>query len=458
MFRVIVRIARASLALVALACLAPVAARAGAGPDTLSDSTWVDHWTLKNGLQVTVRHIPKCNGVAVIAAYRVGRNQNPKGREGLADVLCEVLLTAAAGDVPERSRGQMDDLRPLGWNLQVTPRFSLVSEVASVEQFPGVLRQMASRMRGVTVTDSTLAQARRTVSRDQGDRYLGSPDLTLLSQMRDLALGVTDEELIRRVAGRTIQDLTAPEVGDRLSRLYVPANAVLALAGNLAGVDLHALVGGLFEDIPGGVAQPEPPSPRLTAGARLLRRSSLAQPIGGVGIIAPAITDTLHANFYLNALMIGKYCEESWGPARPPLQFRFRYPVFADPQLVQFFPPVDPGETDADQLGVTFQDAIENLAVTVVSKESFDELRVNHQWIFGGPLTPSLLQRMRRHSGTLHTLASTLAVRAMWGSDEFWARYLKRFMDPHWAGGEKWTEYFQAPDHIVRLLIAPAKP
>jgi predicted Zn-dependent peptidase len=455
--RRLARTALACLAFPALACLAPAAARAGAGPDTLTDSTWVDRWRLKNGLEVTVRHVPACNGVAVIAAYRVGRDQDPRGRAGMADLLCDVLFTAAAGEVPERSREQMDDLRPLGWNLQVAPRFSLISEVATVKQFPGVLSQMAARMRGVTVTDSILAQARRTTVREQGEKYVGSPELTLFSQMRDLAMGVTDADLIRRVAGRTLQDLRVNEVGNRLRRLYVPANAVLALAGNFEGVDLHALVRNLFEDIPGGTAQPEPPSPRLSAAGRAIRRPTLDQPLGGVGIIAPDITDTLHANFYLNALLIGRFCEETWGPAQPPLPLRFRYPVLADAQLVQFFPPVAPDETDADQLGVVFQDAVEKLAVSVVSKATFDEVRENHRWIFGGELTPSFLRRVRQHAGTLHTLASTLAVRALWGSDEFWTRYLARFSDPRVTGGARWTDYFQSPDHIVRLLLTPAK-
>jgi hypothetical protein len=451
------RTALACLALAALACLGPAAARAGAGPDTLSDSTWVDRWRLQNGLEVTVRHVPACNGVAVIAAYRVGRNQDPKGREGMADLLCEVLFTAAAGDVPERSRDQMTNLRPLGWNLQVTPRFSLISEVGSVEQFPGVLRQVSLRMRGVTVTDSILAQARRTIVSDQGERYAGSPELTLFSQLRDVASGVSDEDLIRRVTGRTLQGLTRREVEDRLHRLYVPANAVLALAGNLDGVDLHALVRNLFEDIPGGTAQPEPPSPRLTAAARAIRRPTLRQPLGGVGIIAPAITDSLHPNFYLNALLIGQFCDGLWGAAGPPLSVRFRYPVLADAQLAQFFPPVAPGETDADQMGVAMHDAIEQLAVTTIPQQTFDKLRLDNEWIFGGALTPPFRRLIRQHSGTLHTLASTLAVRALWGSDEFWARYLERFRDPHLTGGDRWTEYFESSDNIVRLLLTPAK-
>lgn len=457
---VIHRLARptlAGLAFLALASLVPAPARAGAGPDSLTDSTWVDRWTLKNGLEVTVRHIPRCKGVAVITAYRVGRNQDPKDRAGMADLLCEVLFTAAAGSTPERTREQMDNLRPLGWNLQVAPRFTLLSEVATVDQFPGVLTQVATRMRGVTVDDTILAQARRTTVRDLAERYIGSPERTLVNETRDLALGVTDEELIRRVSGRTLEGLTAREVGDRLRRLYVPANAVLALAGNLDGVDVRALVEKLFEGIPGGTTQPEPPAPRLIAARRAIRRAATSQPLGGVGIIAPAITDSLHPGFYLNSLVLGRFCEDAWGPAPPPLAQRFRYAVFADAQLAQFFPPVEPGETNPDQVGAAFQDLIRKLAVSQVARESFDEVRLNYRWVFGGELTPAFLQRVRQHSGTLHTLASTLAVRALWGSEEFWARYLARFDNPDTTDGVRLPEYFRSPDNLVQLLITPAK-
>ena len=365
--------------LAALTSLLAPAARAGAAPDTLADSTWVDRWTLRNGLEVTVRHIPRCSGVAVVTAYRVGRNQDPRGREGLADLASEVVFTGAAGDVPERTRDQLNGLRPLGWNVQVTPRFTLFSEVATLTQLPGVLRQAATRMRGVSVTDSILARSLRAVVREQSERYVGSPERTLFNQLREIALGVGDEDLIRRVAGRTLRDLTAREVADRLRRLYVPANAVVALAGNLDGVELRTLVGKLFGDIPGGTALTEPPPPRLTGGGRTIRRPALDHAVAGVAILAPAITDTLHPNFYLNAQVIGRYCADTWGSPQPPLSIRFRYPVFADADFVQFFPPVASGETDADQAGIAMQDAIEKLAITVMPMKSFDDVRQNNQ-------------------------------------------------------------------------------
>jgi hypothetical protein len=455
--RLRILIASAAFALFSAVLLAPSVTFADARPDTLADSTWVARWTLKNGLEVSARHIPNGNAVAVIAAYRVGRDQDPPSQDGLAELLAEVLLTARAGDIPERSRDEMASLRPRGWNLQVTPRFSLISELVPPERFPGLLRQIATRMRGVTVTDTALARSRRVVARDLAERYLGSPELALIYRSRDLASGLTDEALMRRASGRSIQKVSVKEVDERLRRLYVPANASLAIAGNLEGVELATLVAGLFEGIPSGTALREPPPAPLKAGTRTIVRPGIEQPLGVATIIAPPLDDPLHASFYINSLFIGRFCDSRWGAAPAPLPGRFRYAIFADPRVAQLFPPVAPDETDADQLGIAVQDAVEALSVTIVDPATFEELRINHAWIFGGNLTPPFLTRIRQHTGTLHTLASTLAVQALWGSQEFWDGYLQRFLDPKTASGERWAGYFQHPDNVVRLLLTPPK-
>ena len=426
-----------------------------AAPDTLADSTWVERWTLKNGLEVTVRHVPDAGAVAAVVAYRVGRDQDPPEREGLADLLAELQLTAPAGDIPERTREEMSDLRPRGWNLQVAPRFTLISELSPPDRFPGLLRQVATRMRGVTVTDSVLGRAMRVTTRDLSERAFGSAELVLFNQVRDLAVGMTDEAIMRRAGGRGIRPVTAREAGDRLKLLYVPSNAVLALAGNLAGVDVRALVESQFAGIPGGTRIAEPPPATLKAVGRAITRKGIDQPFGIAGVIAPAISDSLHPSFYFNALLIGRYCEQQWGKAPSPLPARFRYPIFADPQIAQFFPPLRPDETDADQLGVTLQDAVEGLSGSIVDPDILTEVRVNHAWILGGPMTGMLRERMRQHPGTLHTLASTMAVRALWGNEGFWNLYLMRFMDPRTPGGDRWGPYFQSPDKIIRVLLTP---
>ena len=111
------------------------------------------------------------------------------------------------------------------------------------------------------------------------------------------------------------------------------------------------------------------------AAARTITRRGLTQSLGIAGVIAPAITDSLHPSFYFNSLLIGRFCEQQWGPATAPIPARFRYPLFADPQIAQFFPPVDANETDADQLGVILQDAVEGLSTSIVDPQTRLTLR-----------------------------------------------------------------------------------
>src|SRR5438093_1542124 len=208
-------IAVAALALSVTLAL-PRAARAETGPVTLPDSTVCESWLLPNGLGVTTRHVPRTSAVSITVAYRIGNAGDPTGREGLARLLAEAAFTAAAGEIPERTRDEMESLRPLGWNLEVGTRSTLLTEIASPAQLPVALRP----------------------------------------------------------------------------------------------------------------------------GLRQITRSDLASPLGVVGIIAPALTDTAHPEFYLNALVIGSLCKDQWDPPAPPLTTRFKYSALDDPDLVRIYPPV----------------------------------------------------------------------------------------------------------------------
>jgi len=269
---------------------------------------------------------------------------------------------------------------------------------------------------------------------------------------------VSDETLVRRAAGRAIQNVSVREATDRLGRLYVPANAVLALAGNLDGVDLRPLVTSLFESIPGGVALREPPPMPLKPASRTIPRSGLDQSLGIVSVLAPALGDSLHPSFYLNTLVLGRFCDMQWGVPPPQLQSRSRYSILADPQFAHFFPRMRRDETDPDRVALTLQSSAEALATTTLDAEIIDDVRNKHFWILGGPMTPTFRDRAGTSAGTLHTMANTLAVRALWGSEEFWARYRERFMDPSAIGAARWTSYFQvAGNRVVRLLLTPAR-
>src|SRR6266496_3288273 len=80
----------------------PAITQASPAGTLLGDGTRVEHWRLSNGLRVVTRHVPKAPTSAVTLSYRLGAREDPKGREGLAELAGQVAFTARAGDVPQR--------------------------------------------------------------------------------------------------------------------------------------------------------------------------------------------------------------------------------------------------------------------------------------------------------------------------------------------------------------------
>src|SRR6185436_3693847 len=100
-------------------------------------------------------------------------DDDPPAMEGLGQALGELAFMGPAGDIPARNREELDSQRSLGWSFPVSRRTTLFTEVASVEQFPGVLSQAAARMRGVQVTKTGLADAVNHARSELNDMLYG---------------------------------------------------------------------------------------------------------------------------------------------------------------------------------------------------------------------------------------------------------------------------------------------
>jgi len=450
---------RAAVALSALAFWAtlafPGAARAETGPVTLPDSTVCESWRLPNGLGVTTRHVPRANAVSITVAYRVGNVGDPPGREGLARLLAEAAFTGAAGEIPERTRDEMESLRPLGWSLEVGPRSTLLSEIASPGQFPGALHQVAVRMRGVAVNDRSLRTALETVKRELRESYSTRADLALYYQVRDAAAGLPERLSETYASGKGLQGIGVKEVQGGLAALYVPANAVLSLAGNLAAVDIHRQVEREFGALPSGVRAADPPPVALEPGLRQITRSDLASPLGVVGIIAPALADTTHPPFYLNALVIGSLCKDQWDPPAPPLSTHFQYSVLDDPDLVRFYPPISASATEARLVPEEYLLTIREMPAP--DDVLYASIRRGVGWLLGGSLSLDALKRARTQPETLRLLSTSMASRALAADDGFWADYRRRLQQTDGSSFDAWRNYFLALNHRASVLFSPGK-
>ena len=444
------RLTRA-LAVLCLLALAPPARAA-----MLSDSTTVEAWRLENGLQVRTRHIPGARGIAVSLAFRAGSGYDPAGTEGLSELLAEIEFMGAAGDLPERTRGEMSSLRPLGWESRPGRALVRFTEIATPAQLPGVLHQFATRMAGVTVTDATLKAAVLQVRRDAGERLFGAPADVLYYRADAIARGADDAQVLRLAALPGLGKLSVRDVSARLKATYQPGNAALALAGDLAETDTHALVQALFGKLAAGAAMPDTVTSRLAGSRRVSPTKALEATAGVIAAAAPALSDSLHPGFFLGLLITGASLNTSWGAPTPPLVSRFQYSLLDDPELVRFYPPVPPATTDPEVVADALHEQFMVVGGQIVSTSIMDRMRQSVRWIVGGELPVELIQRVRGNPSGLATLSGGMAARALWHGDAFWADYLRR-LDALKIGHNYYYEWLTDPAHQTVLLLTPSK-
>jgi hypothetical protein len=447
---------RAALLLGLALAIAPLPA-AGA-PKTLPDSTTFESWQLANGIRVVTLNIPRCPSVAITVGYPVGTDGDPAGRRGWAQLMAEVQMMAAAGDVPERTPDEMESLRPLGWSIKVGRRATQLSEVASIAQFPGALRQVATRMRGVTVDDAALKSAVATVRRDLGEHLFGTVDYSLYYQVRELAGGGDPNSALAVSQAKGLDGVTARDLEQSVHATFAPGSAVLALAGDLSGLNVHALVENQFGPLPAGA----PPANRAADPApaafrpafRSLARADVDQPVGVVAVQAPALTDTLHPRFFLAVLLMAEHCQQSWNISRL-VRSRFRYSILDEPDLVRFYPQTAPDSTDAHALATELRLTLGGLLEMTVVRSEYDELRYNVLWLLGGPMPRHVLAQVRTDGPSLNNLCNNLAARELTGGEAFWTRYRQRFLNMSDPGLARWARFVCLPEHQVGLLFTP---
>jgi hypothetical protein len=445
-------------ALCALALLIPAArARADSGPTVLEDSTTFESFRLPNGLRVVTRHVPGCLNVDVTLAYDYGRQDEPKGKEGLAALLAELEYFGETETTPERTRGEMPSLLPAGWDLAIGPRVTRFSEIGNEQLLPGLVHQAAARMRGVRVTQSALKTAIAEVRADLDSAYRLNLGMALHNGAREWAEGNGEAALVRTASGRGIQGSSAREIQQQLGAVFVPANAVLAVVGSLNKIPLKALIQSEFGSIPAGSPFQRTRSARLDSTTQAVARAEVSAPAGVIGLIAPALDDTTHPGFYMELALVGAHCAKSWGPPEPGLNARFHYSLFDDPDLARFYPPVGPSETDPELLRLSFTNTLNDLSARQVTPASYMALWRGLNWLLGGPMPTEIFERVLREPGALHTLTTSTAVRELWGGEPFWSEYRRRFQRTVGTPYRLWYARMMSTRYMVDLLFVPRK-
>jgi len=423
----------------------------GAPSDSITNVTW----TLSNGTRVLAQHIPFGHGISISVGYPGGSDQDPPGRGGLAALLAELQFTAAAGELPDRTRLEMPSLRPFGADVHVGKCFTILSEVANRAQLPGVLHQVAIRMRGVQVTPQVLATALVTVRSRYAQQFQGPVDLMLFNELAERGAGADEASLRRLATVSGLEKLTVEDVTRLLAKAFASQRAVIAIAGDLSGFDLRAALERELAGVPGGPPGPLPaPRPLHPFGANV-RRPNLARPVGVLGIIAPALADSSYPAFFLASMVIGAQANAQWGEPVAPLSSRFQFSVLEDPELTRFYPPLTLKDRTAGSIAESFGTSVGGQDNLVVSDEIMASLRFGIGWLIGGPLTDAALRHMRTDGGSLILLSCSMVERELRGGEAFWRKFRAEVDHLGVPDLTYWLGYMRDPKLQMRLMVLP---
>ncbi len=240
-----------------------------------------EKYTLANGLDVLLHEDHGCPIVAVNLWYHVGSKNEVPGRTGFAHLFEHLMFEGSA----HHDHGYFQPLQGAGGTLNGSTNADRTNywEVVPANALELALWMESDRMGFLlpALTDAKFTNQRDVVLNERRQNYENRP-YGLAPMVMLAALFPPDHPYHWTTIGE-IDDLHAARLDDVrqfFSTYYHPANASLALAGDIDPGQALALARAYFEDIPAGpaVAAVRPPMPTLTGETRLLHEDRVELP------------------------------------------------------------------------------------------------------------------------------------------------------------------------------------
>lgn len=220
----------------------------------------VPEWTrLPNGLQFRVQRIREAKHVGIVTVYGVGSDHDPAGKAGLAHLAEHLYATSAAGDEPARTVEQCLDRYDQMWNAQTLATSTCAWMVVGPGRVERELTEIAARMSDLRIDQSSLDYERPRVLEQIG-AHDDSPSAVV--EARSVARArIHPVPNAGRPGGTAaeVEGLTLDDVRAFARRYYRPANARIAVAGDVDSAAVAALITRIFADLPAGEPGPEAP-------------------------------------------------------------------------------------------------------------------------------------------------------------------------------------------------------
>jgi hypothetical protein len=217
-------------------------------------------WTrLPNGLRFRVQRVKGAKDVAVVTVYAVGTDFDPPGQSGLAHFAEHVYVTSAAGAEPARTVEDWLERYRKQCSATTSDIDTCMAAVVGPNGLELELTDTAARMSDLRIDAASLDYERPRVL-----EQIEEPGETRVPWLPALKLARTRIHPVANAghAGGTAADVERLTLGDVRAfarRFYCPANARIAVAGDVDPAAVAALIERIFAALPAGEPAPEPP-------------------------------------------------------------------------------------------------------------------------------------------------------------------------------------------------------
>jgi zinc protease len=334
--------------------------RAG-GKAIATDQGWstpavkgVERFRLANGLKVMLRPIKGTNEVALVVVYNIGSDHDPAGRSGIAHLVEHVYVTAAAGSAKARAVEEFAAQYPSGANGQTGDRYTVFSGVFPAKNIDQEIADAAARMADLRVTTADLEREKPRLLEELENMFVRFPALAAQNNARELIRptprggrhgGVPDQ----------VRALTPSDIQSYWKRFYKPANAILALAGNLDGPAVRKSIEDHFANLIPGEKPPaagEPGKPAAINSEKLnvvSPRVAQDERLACIAYPAPMPANDLYAPFLVLVARLWGNAEQLGG-GRAGEMPTFFTPI-DDGAFLSLSSPVRTGESPGQAFG-----------------------------------------------------------------------------------------------------------
>lgn len=210
----------------------------------------IESYVLDNGLTVVIAPDSKVPKVAVTLKYKVGVANEPAGRSGFAH-LFEHLMFAGTPAYPDIDT--ILSAEGLSYNATTSEDETTYFAAGMAAALPVILSVYADQAAniGAAVTEEDLATQRAVVRNERRQNVLDSPGASAITALQT-GMFPAGHPYHRALIG-SIADLEAATLEDVrafFNAYYVPANAVLAIVGDVEVEAVRGLVADTFGRIP----------------------------------------------------------------------------------------------------------------------------------------------------------------------------------------------------------------